>query len=79
MVALMSLLLLAGDGVFSVSDGVFISLVDLKSNTTTNLISISDVKDVSISIRGLAVDVSEYTPLSGKRKTSLYNGLEALG
>jgi len=45
-------LLLAGDGVFSVSDGVFISLVDLKSNTTTNLISISDVKDVSISIHG---------------------------
>jgi len=46
-------LLLAGDGVFSVSDGVFISLVDLKSNTTTNLISISDVKDVSISIHGV--------------------------
>lgn len=52
MVVLISLLLLAGDGVFSVSDGAFISLVDLKSNTTTNLISTLDVKDVSNSIHG---------------------------
>lgn len=74
----MSLLLLAGDGVFSVSDGAFISLVDLKSNTTTNLISISDVKDVSSSIHGTDSRRFSIYP-SGKRKTSLYTGMEALG
>ncbi|PPQ68381.1 hypothetical protein CVT25_007919 [Psilocybe cyanescens] len=35
----------AGDGVFSLSEGGYIKLVDLKSNTTTNLIRTADVKD----------------------------------
>ncbi|KDR80915.1 hypothetical protein GALMADRAFT_241446 [Galerina marginata CBS 339.88] len=35
----------AGDGVFSLSEGGYIKLVDLKSNTTTNLIRNDDVKD----------------------------------
>lgn len=37
---------IAGDGVFSSLEGGHIKLVDLKSNKTTNLISVLDVKDV---------------------------------
>jgi len=39
---------IAGDGVFSQLDGTHIKLIDLKSDDTTNLISVSDVKDVSV-------------------------------
>ncbi|KAF8957141.1 dipeptidyl peptidase IV N-terminal region-domain-containing protein [Flammula alnicola] len=35
----------AGDGVFSLSEGGYIKLVDLKSNSTRNLIANEDVKD----------------------------------
>jgi hypothetical protein len=38
----------AGDGVFSVPQDGFIKLVNLKSNTTTNLVRISDLVDVSL-------------------------------
>ncbi|KAI0676150.1 dipeptidyl aminopeptidase [Trametes maxima] len=35
----------AGDGVFATQQGSFISLVDLKSNTTKELVSLTDVRD----------------------------------
>ncbi|KAE9405389.1 dipeptidyl peptidase IV/CD26, N-terminal domain-containing protein [Gymnopus androsaceus JB14] len=35
----------AGDGVFSLSDDGFIKLVDLKTNTTSNLVNTADIKD----------------------------------
>ena len=35
----------AGDGVYSVYDNHFIKLVDLKLNTTKDLVATSDVKD----------------------------------
>ncbi|KAF5341108.1 hypothetical protein D9611_005871 [Ephemerocybe angulata] len=35
----------AGDGVFSASSGGFIKLVDLKTNTTKNLVNFSDIRD----------------------------------
>ncbi|KAF5354550.1 hypothetical protein D9758_011204 [Tetrapyrgos nigripes] len=35
----------AGDGVFSISEGGYIKLVDLKSNTTTNLVHTVDARD----------------------------------
>ena len=38
---------LAGDGVFATSQGGNISLVDLKSNTTTTLVKLTDVRNVS--------------------------------
>lgn len=38
----------AGDGVFSVVDGFDLNLVDLATNTTTRLMKLSDLKDVSI-------------------------------
>ncbi len=37
----------AGDGVFATSQHGHIALVDLKSNSTTNLVAMADVKDVS--------------------------------
>lgn len=36
----------AGDGVFSLSEGGYIKLVDLKSNTTQDLLAYSDIQDV---------------------------------
>lgn len=36
----------AGDGVFSTSEGGIIKLVDLKTNTTTDLLDTKDVRDV---------------------------------
>ena len=36
----------AGDGVFASNQGGDINLVDLKSNTTTKLVTMHDVKDV---------------------------------
>lgn len=36
----------AGDGVFSVTDGFDLNLVDLATNTTTRLMKLSDLKDV---------------------------------
>ena len=38
----------AGDGVFSLEKDGFIKLVDLNSNTTTNLVQISNLVDVSL-------------------------------
>lgn len=38
---------LAGDGVYATSQSGNISLVDLKSNTTTTLVRMRDVRDVS--------------------------------
>ncbi|KAF9037893.1 dipeptidyl aminopeptidase [Hymenopellis radicata] len=37
----------AGDGVFSIVDGNDIKLVDLKTNTTSTLVSLNDIKDES--------------------------------
>lgn len=37
----------AGDGVYSVFEGDIIKLVDLKTNTTTNLVSDGDIRDVN--------------------------------
>ncbi len=42
---------LAGDGVFSLSEGGYIKLVDLKSNTTRNLLAYENVKDVGTTSR----------------------------
>ena len=38
----------AGDGVFSLEKDGFIKLVNLDSNTTTNLVQISNLVDVSL-------------------------------
>ena len=38
----------AGDGVFSLEKDGFIKLVNLNSNTTTNLVQISNLVDVSL-------------------------------
>lgn len=38
---------IAGDGVFSLMMGDSIQLVDLKTNTTTNLVDRVNIKDVS--------------------------------
>lgn len=38
----------AGDGVFSLEKNGFIKLVNLNSNTTTNLVQISNLVDVSL-------------------------------
>jgi len=38
----------AGDGVYAVKGDGAIKLVDLKSNTTTVLVKLSDIKDASI-------------------------------
>lgn len=37
----------AGDGVYAVIEGSSISLHDLKTNTTQELVSLFDIKDVS--------------------------------
>lgn len=37
---------IAGDGVFSIRDDGFIKLVDLKTNSTRNLVSTKDIRDV---------------------------------
>ena len=42
---------LAGDGVFSLSEGGYIKLVDLKSNTTRNLLAYENVKDVGTTLQ----------------------------
>ncbi|THH29289.1 hypothetical protein EUX98_g4902 [Antrodiella citrinella] len=36
----------AGDGVFATTNDGFITLVDLQSNTSTNLVSVNDIKDM---------------------------------
>ena len=41
-----SLVGIAGDGVYSESEGGYIRLVDLKNGVTTNLVATRDVKDV---------------------------------
>lgn len=38
----------AGDGVFTTSKDGYITLVDLKSNSTRNLVALSDLKDVRL-------------------------------
>lgn len=44
----------AGDGVFATNQHGTIALVDLKSNTTTTLVALNDVRDVSCKILLLA-------------------------
>jgi len=44
----------AGDGVFSLEQDGFIKLVNLNSNTTTNLVQISNLVDVSL-VDGLSL------------------------
>ena len=41
-------MLLAGDGVFATMGDGTIELVDLKSNSTTVLVKLADIKDASI-------------------------------
>jgi dipeptidyl aminopeptidase len=36
----------AGDGVYSIGQDGYIKLVDLKTNSTKNLLAVADVKDV---------------------------------
>jgi dipeptidyl aminopeptidase len=57
----------AGDGVFSLLEGSHIKLVDLKSNNTTNLISILDVKDVSIDSLGKHMDLKRFLQEEGRQ------------
>lgn len=40
----------AGDGVFSIAQDGYIKLVDLKTNTTKDLVALKDIKDVCVSI-----------------------------
>lgn len=40
-------ILIAGDGVFSLLEDSYIKLVDLTTNTTTNVVSLHDITDVS--------------------------------
>ena len=67
---------LAGDGVFATSQGGNISLVDLKSNTTTTLVKLTDVRDVSSWLVHQPYRLRLY--LVGQRSSSLLGGLGAI-
>ncbi len=41
----------AGDGVYATNEGGRIKLVDLKSDNTTDLVALTDVRDVSIFLK----------------------------
>ena len=49
----MATLSVAGDGVFSLNQNGYISLVDLKTNTTSNLVATADIKDVRADLASL--------------------------
>ena len=38
----------AGDGVFSIQQDGYVKLVDLKTNTTSNLVNMTEVRDVRV-------------------------------
>jgi dipeptidyl aminopeptidase len=73
---LINIVTTAGDGVFSLSEDGYIKLVDLKSNVTTNLISIENVKDVRFqNFCHVTWNVSSIFPI-GKRKCIIFFGME---
>jgi hypothetical protein len=68
----------AGDGVFSVNHDGFIKLVNLKSNTTTNLVQISNLVDVSL-VDGFSARVAlNHVHIVGARKSAAHAQLEAV-
>jgi hypothetical protein len=67
----------AGDGVFSVSQDGSIKLVSLESNTTTDLVQISDLKDVS-PVNDFARAALDHIHIVGARKSAGYVQLEAV-
>lgn len=67
----------AGDGVFSVSQDGFIKLVSLESNTTTNLVQMSDLKDVS-PVSDFARAALDHVHIVGARKSAGFAQLEAV-
>ena len=67
----------AGDGVFSVYQDGFIKLVSLESNTTTNLVQISDLKDVS-PVNDIARAALDHLHIVGARKLAGYAQLETI-
>ena len=50
---------LAGDGVYAISQTGSIQLVDLKTNITTDLVQLNDVRRVSSNIHLFSVRVAE--------------------
>jgi dipeptidyl aminopeptidase B len=67
----------AGDGVFSVNQDGFIKLVNLEFNTTTNLVQLSDLKDVGL-INDVAFIALDHVHIVGARKWAGLVQLEAL-
>lgn len=67
----------AGDGVYSVYEDGFIKLVNLNSNTTTNLVRLSDLQDVSL-INDVAFVPLDHAHIVGARKWAGLVHLEAL-
>ena len=66
----------AGDGVFSVFQDGFIKLVSLESNTTTDLVQISDLRDVS-PVDEFARAALDHVHIVGARKSAGFVQLEA--
>lgn len=66
---------LAGDGVFSIEEGGYIKLVDLKTNTTSNLVRKSDVQDVrtlvSVALLKMMIFFSLLNRIEGTRLDGL--------
>jgi hypothetical protein len=63
----LDVLYLAGDGVYSIHEGGFIKLVDMKTNTTRELVSTADVSNV----RAQFVIIALLLILAGKRRLFL--------
>jgi dipeptidyl aminopeptidase B len=57
----------AGDGVYSIYQDGFIKLVNLEFNTTTNLVQLSDLKDVGL-INDVAFVALNHVHIVGARK-----------
>jgi dipeptidyl aminopeptidase B len=67
----------AGDGVFSRYQDGYIKLVNLNSNTSTNLVQLSDLKDVSLA-NDVAFVALDHFHIVGARKWAGLVQLEAL-
>ena len=66
----------AGDGVYSVFQDGFIKLVSLESNTTTDLVRISDLRDVG-PVNDCARAALDHVHIVGARKWAGFVQLEA--
>jgi len=64
----------AGDGVYSVFEDEYIKLVDLKNNSTKNLVSARDVRDVGILL--MKTRDNAQSTRTGKRKPPLLVSVE---